>query len=815
VAVQNTAGGNAALTQIGNVFSGNSLNGGTGDAYGGAEATGGMTLSSTGDIFTGNSIQAPGIGQLSQGAALSLSNDCSDIVPPHTGTNLAIAGNSIVDGGEAANAQGALAVSCEFGPGNPIGLLLNDATIAGNTGGGGTAGVWGDPSDELTLQNSILTGNTDGVDFSGFTGPTATFSDICDGGNPFVGTGNICTDPLLANAAAGDVHETSASPTIDLGSSALVPAGLTTDVYGVQRIQRRALGGTALVDMGAAEFPALNASPAISTAASPGVMFGGQVSDAAILSGGYSPTGTITFRLYGPSDSTCGGSPAFTNAINVTGNGVYLSPSVTPAQIGTYRWIASYSGDSNNNAVAGACNDANESVTIAIANQTITFIAPGDKTFGDAPFDVSASASSGLTVTFSSTTTSVCTVSNTTVTPVAHGACTIAADQGGNVNYRPAPQVTQTFGVNVASDVRMSVDLPGMGMVIAASYPFQIGGWALDLGAGSGAGVDAVDVWAYPLNGLANTPSFLGAVTPALARADIGSQFGNQFANAGWLLSAAGLPAGHYRLFAFAHSSVTGVFTAPQTVDVTSQTVVAAPDMALDAPRSNMTFGSSLLATGWAVDTGAPYGTGVDAVHVWAYPIVGQTLGTPVFLGAATLGLSRPDVGTVLGAQFAPSGFALQASGLPAGLYRVVAFARSTVSGTFNQSALADITIAAGLVPNPLMAIDGPPALSTQTQPFLTAGWALDFGAGVGPGVDAVHVWAVRVSDGAQTFLGAASYGSPRSDVGTMFGSTFTNSGYALSISGLAAGTYDLFVYAHSTVTGTFNQVQAVRVTVN
>jgi len=41
-----------------------------------------------------------------------------------------------------------------------------------------------------------------------------------------------------------------------------------------------------------------------------------------------------------------------------------LAGNFTPAQEGTYRWIASYSGDANNTAKAGACNDANESTTV-------------------------------------------------------------------------------------------------------------------------------------------------------------------------------------------------------------------------------------------------------------------------------------------------------------------------------------------------------------------------------------------------------------------------------------------------------------------
>ena len=55
----------------------------------------------------------------------------------------------------------------------------------------------------------------------------------------------------------------------------------------------------------------------------------------------------------------------FTDTKSVNGNGDYPSSIFTPEQAGTYRWIAGYSGDLNNNAAAGACNDPNESFTVA------------------------------------------------------------------------------------------------------------------------------------------------------------------------------------------------------------------------------------------------------------------------------------------------------------------------------------------------------------------------------------------------------------------------------------------------------------------
>ena len=81
------------------------------------------------------------------------------------------------------------------------------------------------------------------------------------------------------------------------------------------------------------------------------------------------------------------------------------------------------------------------------ATQTITFNPLGNVTFGVAPFSISATASSGLTVSFASTTTPVCTVSGSTATIVDVGTCAITATQPGNASWLAAIPVTRTFSV--------------------------------------------------------------------------------------------------------------------------------------------------------------------------------------------------------------------------------------------------------------------------------------------------------------------------------------------------------------------------------
>jgi hypothetical protein len=94
---------------------------------------------------------------------------------------------------------------------------------------------------------------------------------------------------------------------------------------------------------------------------------------------------------------------------------------------------------------------------VPLLDQTITFGALGGKTFGDADFGVSATADSGLAVSFSSETPSVCTVTGSTVHIVSAGICTVRASQAGNGTYNPALNVDQSFTVAKATPT-VSVD---------------------------------------------------------------------------------------------------------------------------------------------------------------------------------------------------------------------------------------------------------------------------------------------------------------------------------------------------------------------
>jgi hypothetical protein len=110
----------------------------------------------------------------------------------------------------------------------------------------------------------------------------------------------------------------------------------------------------------------------------------------------------------------------------------------------------------------------------------------------------------------------------------------------------------------------------------------------------------------------------------------------------------------------------------------------------VDAPASGATLTVPFTVAGWAIDSSAASGTGIDAVHVWAAP----ASGAPIFLGAATLGVARPDVASTFGAQFQPSGFYLTvATPLAPGVYVLTAYARRAATGAFEILQQVAITI--------------------------------------------------------------------------------------------------------------------------
>ncbi len=359
-----------------------------------------------------------------------------------------------------------------------------------------------------------------------------------------------------------------------------------------------------------------------------------------------------------------------------------------------------------------------------------------------------------------------------------------------------------------ASQPVVVLDAPANGSAISST--FTASGWTIDRGATSGTGIDAVHVYATASGG---TSTFLGVATYGSARADIGNLFGSQFTSSGFTLSASGLASGTYTIAAYAHSTVGHAFSAPATSTVTVTAPVSRPVVLLDGPQNDRIVGRTVTIEGWAIEQAASSGTGVDAIHVYAYPTDGSA---GHILGVATYGLARPDVGAAVGSQFTNSGFRLSATVTPPGKYRFVAFAHSTIANTFNGSATAENVTVQSSNTNAVLYVDTPSYESTKARPFTVSGWAVDSGATSGTGIDFIDMWAFALN-GAGTYLGPGTYGLSRPDIGSLFGdSRFTPSGFTFTVgsSNLAAGTYDIVAFGRSTVTNAFTVARVVRVTV-
>jgi YD repeat-containing protein len=109
----------------------------------------------------------------------------------------------------------------------------------------------------------------------------------------------------------------------------------------------------------------------------------------------------------------------------------------------------------------------------------------------------------------------------------------------------------------------------------------------------------------------------------------------------------------------------------------------------IDVPQSGSVVSNPFVIGGWAIDPVVTSGTGVDAVHLYAYPSAG---GGPIFLGGAVYGDPRGDVAAIYGAQFTNSGYHLKVR-LPPGTYQLTAYAHRTRTNAFDVVQTSIVTV--------------------------------------------------------------------------------------------------------------------------
>ena len=190
------------------------------------------------------------------------------------------------------------------------------------------------------------------------------------------------------------------------------------------------------------------ASPAINTVAGGTIVIGSgsKLTDSALLSGGFNPTGTVTFTLFNPSNVA-----VYTDVVTVNGNGTYTTAAgnnpggYLPTVTGTYLWTATYSGDANNQGASD--NGQNENETVSPASPAINTVAGGTIVIGSgSKLTDSALLSGGFnptgTMTFTLFNPSNVAVYTDVVTVNGNGTYTTAA---GNNPGGYLPTVTGTY----------------------------------------------------------------------------------------------------------------------------------------------------------------------------------------------------------------------------------------------------------------------------------------------------------------------------------------------------------------------------------
>ena len=168
----------------------------------------------------------------------------------------------------------------------------------------------------------------------------------------------------------------------------------------------------------------------------------------------FNPTNMTTLSSAQTLSATKGpGTAPVTFSTNSSGVCSIDGTSLTVVAAGTCVVTASQAADDR----YAAARNVTKTITISKAAQTITFT-PVDSLSATAPsYTLTATAGSGLTVGFTSTTPLICTVSGTTLTPVKAGSCSVTASQVGNATYNSATNVSKSITISLVSQATLTV----------------------------------------------------------------------------------------------------------------------------------------------------------------------------------------------------------------------------------------------------------------------------------------------------------------------------------------------------------------------
>ncbi|MDP2138299.1 MAG: MBG domain-containing protein, partial [Candidatus Didemnitutus sp.] len=138
-------------------------------------------------------------------------------------------------------------------------------------------------------------------------------------------------------------------------------------------------------------------------------------------------------------DGTAKSATATTNPAGLTVGFTYDGGGIVPTNAGSYAIVGTISHANHQGSAGGT-------LVIAKADQTISFTGPANQTYHATPITLSATASSGLTVSFAAM-AGPASVTGSSLTLTGAGLVTVRASQAGDANRNAAPDVDQSFTV--------------------------------------------------------------------------------------------------------------------------------------------------------------------------------------------------------------------------------------------------------------------------------------------------------------------------------------------------------------------------------
>jgi len=268
--------------------------------------------------------------------------------------------------------------------------------IANNpaTDQGGTA------QQSVTIATPVVVTGTDSIT----SNTTATLSGTANAQNAAT---SVQFQYSTSSSFSSNVTTVTASPNSLSGvTTTSESASLTGLLPGVTYYYRLVASNAAGTTDGAASsflIPQLTTALSATALQTGGTIVGSSVlQDSAVLNAGFAPTGSITFTLTQPDNTTI-----TIGSVTVSGDNTYLSPTFTTTEVGVYTWNASYGGDVSNISSAAAGGAFQQSATIKASPTIVSTATETGLLIGNATLQDSALLAGGYqpagSITFSLT----------------------------------------------------------------------------------------------------------------------------------------------------------------------------------------------------------------------------------------------------------------------------------------------------------------------------------------------------------------------------------------------------------------------------